>query len=188
MILAKLRVTIQKYVNASEDFKTVAMKMFREHFRLDPDGRLAPENLEAGLKALDIPVADGDVMRLMQVLDCNIDDKLSFEEFERAIGTGSAHDPGRQAAPPTPGRQAAPPTPGGEMPPTPGPADIDAQRDVPASRYHPRALAISADNKELAKTVFNLLDTNGDGRLDATDLIASTSYATSDMELFHGTC
>jgi Ca2+-binding EF-hand superfamily protein len=186
MILAKLRVTIQKYVNASEDFKTVAMKMFREHFRLDPDGRLAPENLEAGLKALDIPVADGDVMRLMQVLDCNIDEKLSFEEFERAIGTGSARDPGRQAAPPTPGRQAAPPTPGGEMPPTPGPAD--AQRDVPASRYHPRALAISADNKELAKTVFNLLDTNGDGRLDATDLIASTSYATSDMELFHGTC
>eukprot|EP01043_Picozoa_sp_COSAG02_P042403 COSAG02_NODE_3604_length_6492_cov_3.323166_3_plen_212_part_00 len=210
MILAKLRFKIQNHVNPNQDFSTVTMKMFQQHFNLDPDGLLRPQNLAAGLKNLEIPIDDGDTSRMMQVLDHDNDEKLSQDEFMSAIIHGRVSrvssvpaSPGAsgpvqvpvQVAPimhntpgGTPGGIPAT-TPGSEVPPTPGSGamSIEPRPDVPASQYHPRALVISPDNVQLANIVFDLLDTNSDGRLDGTDLIVSTSYNMTDMEKeFHG--
>ena len=167
--------------------------MFREHFNLDADGLLGPKHLAVGLKNLDIPIAADDVGRLMQVLDVDADEKLSQSEFMSAIGAGVAvKKPVAAAAKPNPFPKPAQHTPVKHVPPaSPGhaPADSPAQGKLaePTRHRHPRALLISDSNNELASMLFDLLDANGDGRLDATDLSVFDGFDMTDMERkFHG--
>ena len=184
-ILRTLRYKIQQYVTAEKDFRAVAMQLFNEHFNREADGRLRPQQLAVGLKNLDIPIADGDVGRLMQVLDQDADGYLSDAEFMSAIGSGVATTKHAAAAKKkaTPVKHVPPASPGH------GPAESPAQGKLvePTRHRYPRSLVISDSNNALASKVFDLLDANGDGRLDATDFAVVDSVGMTDMEReFHG--
>lgn len=195
MILDKLRFVIQKEVqkqkkaNKDVDSRDVATQLFLNHFKVSDttDGLLRQENLATGLKNLGIPIADGDISRLMQVLDTDADATLSQEEFVSATLRGiapkaPANVPANVPASPGPAAPIQHGTPN-KAPPTPG-----AMLAVPTSQRHPRSLVISPENVALADSLFDLLDTNSDGRLDRKDFVDTTNFNMTDMEKqFHGT-
>eukprot|EP01047_Picozoa_sp_COSAG01_P071115 COSAG01_NODE_10953_length_2039_cov_118.840722_2_plen_131_part_00 len=66
---------------------------FYLHFDRNRDGYIQRLELLEGLKALEIPVSDGDSFMLMQVLDKDADGKLSKQEFLAEItGPGEITD------------------------------------------------------------------------------------------------
>jgi hypothetical protein len=93
-VLAKVRRRIADTSrHDSKSFDEVADMAFYLHFDRNRDGYIQRLELLEGLKALEIPVSDGDSFMLMQVLDKDADGKLSKQEFLAEItGPGEITD------------------------------------------------------------------------------------------------